>query len=118
MVRTCREKDRGRCSNENMEDKREWTLKDRNTKWKEHIRGTRVMQAAVHKIIERTKMIQTCDEESVEDGYTMKKRRLVDKYKSIYTNVRVESTGSDPMANSIISFHDKFLYHFKNINDT
>ena len=29
--RTLKEKDRGRCSNENMEDGSEWTLKERKT---------------------------------------------------------------------------------------
>ena len=32
MVRACGEKDRGRCSNENMKDEYEWTAKDRKTK--------------------------------------------------------------------------------------
>ena len=32
MVIICGEKDRGRCSNENMEDGSEWTRKDRKTK--------------------------------------------------------------------------------------
>ena len=32
MVRTCREKDRGRCSNEIMEDGIGWTPKDKKTK--------------------------------------------------------------------------------------
>ena len=32
VATTLREKDRGRCSNESIEDENEWTLKDRKTK--------------------------------------------------------------------------------------